>query len=224
MERARRAHERVRSGLPRAVPSRFFQALDGLGHLGHALGQQSRVRRISDVGRDDGGVSAHPVGLQHLGRLRLGQEGLVQALDAAEPQRVVIFISVVGCGTRHSEGDPTKALPGDRVGHLAAQRLEAEPIAVLQEHEPQVGLDGHRGATEHRVEVGSEGLEELGIVEQGVDGFELGGQSQSTSREGVLPTRSAGRLSFSTRWPRSVLVLRVGAIIRSSVRIASISS
>ena len=80
---------------------------------------------------------------------------------------------------RHSEWDPTKALPGDGIGHFAAERLEAQPIAVLQEHEPQVGLDGHRRTPEHLVEVGSERLEELGIVEQIVDSLELGGHSQT---------------------------------------------
>ena len=71
---------------------------------------------------------------------------------------------------RHAEWDPAEALPGDRVSNFAAERLEAQPVAVLQEHEPQVGLDGHRRAPEHRVEEPSIGLEEeQRVVEQLID-------------------------------------------------------
>jgi hypothetical protein len=40
--------------------------------------------------------------------------------------------------------DPAEPHPADRVGDLAAQRLIAQPVAVLQEHHPQVGLDRDR--------------------------------------------------------------------------------
>jgi hypothetical protein len=37
---------------------------------------------------------------------------------AASPQRLVIFINVVGCGTRIPSRDAAKPLPGNRIGHL----------------------------------------------------------------------------------------------------------
>ena len=40
---------------------------------------------------------------------------------------------------------------------------------MLQEHEPEVGLDRDRGTTEQGVEVGPERLEEGLVVEQPVD-------------------------------------------------------
>ena len=36
-----------------------------------------------------------------------------------------------------TQRDPTEPLPTDRVGHFPAQRLKAQPVAVLQEHQPQ---------------------------------------------------------------------------------------
>ena len=61
--------------------SRTLELLDSLGHLGHALGQKTRVRRIGDVGGDHRGVGTDLVGLQDLGGLGLGQQCLVQAVD-----------------------------------------------------------------------------------------------------------------------------------------------
>ena len=114
------------------------------------------------------------------------------------------------------ERDPAKALPGDRVRHLTAERLEAELVAELQEHEPQIGLDRHRGPTKDRVEVPTIGGEEHLVVEQAVDRFELEREAPGTSPAAALPKGSAGRLPFSTWWPRSVLVLRVETIIPAS--------
>ena len=87
----------------------------------------------------------------------------------------------------HTEGDPAEPLPGDGVGHFPAERLETEPVAVLQEHEPQVGLDRHRGPTEDCVEVGPERLEERGIIEQPVHGLELSGHPKAHLGEERLP-------------------------------------
>jgi hypothetical protein len=68
-------------------------------------------------------------------------------LTAVSPQRVVIFINVVGCGTR-----PPNGMRQNRcqviVGHLSTQRLEPEPRAVLQEHQLQIRLDRDRLPTQ----------------------------------------------------------------------------
>jgi hypothetical protein len=90
-------------------------------------------------------------------------------------------------GHRHPQGDPTKALPADGVGHLTAQGLEAQAIAVLQEHQPQVGLDGKRWATERSIEVGHEGLEKCRIVEETVHPLQLGGHPEAHLGEDGFP-------------------------------------
>ncbi len=106
MERAWRRTSRVRS---RALDARgqaaCLETLDGLGHLGHALGQEARVRRIGDVGGNDGGVGAHPVGLRAPWPPRPWPAAPRSShRRPTEPQRVVIFISVVGCGTATPRG------------------------------------------------------------------------------------------------------------------------
>jgi hypothetical protein len=88
---------------------------------------------------------------------------------------------------RHTEGDPAETLPGDRVGDLPAQRLEAEPVAVLQEHQPQVRLDRHRRQPEHRMEVQPERLEEGRVVQQPVDVLQLVRQPEAHLGEDRFP-------------------------------------
>jgi hypothetical protein len=87
----------------------------------------------------------------------------------------------------HTERDPTEPLPGDRVGHLPAKWFEAEPVAVFQKHESQVGLDRHRRATEHLVKVLAERLEEDRIVEQPIDRFKLGRHPEAHLGEDRFP-------------------------------------
>jgi hypothetical protein len=136
---------------------------------------------------DDGRVGADLVRLQHLGFECLRQQRVVQLRnrlgstaggDLHERRRV---------RHRHPERDPTEALPGDRVRDLTAQRLEAQAIAELQEHEPQVGLDRHRGPAEERVEVLSIGGEEHRVVEQAVDRLKLGGEPEAHLGQDGLP-------------------------------------
>ena len=67
-----------------------------------------------------------------------------------------------------AETDPAEPLPRDRVGHLTAHRLEAELVAKLQEHHPQVGLQGDRRSPQPFVEEPDERGEEHRIIQQGV--------------------------------------------------------
>ena len=47
---------------------------------------------------------------------------------APSPQRVVIFMSVLGCGTASVMAMRQKRRQAKRVGHLGAERLEAEAV------------------------------------------------------------------------------------------------
>ena len=90
---------------------------------------------------------------------------------------------------RYAQRDPTKALPRDRISDLSAQWFEAQAIAVLQEHQTQVRLDRHRWAPEASVKVCPERLEESRIVEQAVNGHELGGHPEAHLGEDRFPQR-----------------------------------
>ena len=128
----------------------------------------SRSGRIGHVGFHHGGIDADLVGAQHLVGGGLGQQGLVELVDhgGADPAGELDQ----GGRMRHlpAQRDAAKPLPGDRVGDLAAQQLVAQPVAELQEHHPQVGLDRDRRAADDRVEVGSERFPEHWGVQQGV--------------------------------------------------------
>lgn len=52
------------------------------------------------------------------------------------------------------------------IGDLGAQGLEAEAIAVLEDHHPQVGLHRDRGPAVIRAEARPERLEEPRVVQQ----------------------------------------------------------
>ena len=53
---------------------------------------------------------------------------------AALPHRLFSFINVDRMRHRTVQRDPAEPPPGDRIRHLPAQRLKAQPVAKLQEH------------------------------------------------------------------------------------------
>jgi hypothetical protein len=65
--------------------------------------------------------------------------------------------------------DATEPPPAERVGHLYAQRLEAEAVAEPQVHETEIGLDRDRRPPVARVEVRCERFEEDRVVKQAID-------------------------------------------------------
>src|SRR5215203_5650440 len=79
------------------------------------------------------------------------------------PKRRESLTSVVGWGTRLPSWMRQNRCQ-DRVGDLAAQQLIVEPVAVLEEHQPQVGIDRDRGPAARGIEVGPEGLDERRVV------------------------------------------------------------
>jgi hypothetical protein len=66
------------------------------GQLGHCLGQPARVGRIADIGGHDRRVGAHLVELDEVGRICLFNNASFRPAINTSPQRVVIFMSVVG--------------------------------------------------------------------------------------------------------------------------------
>jgi hypothetical protein len=103
-----------------------------------------------------------------------------------------------------AQGDAAKPLPGDRVGELAADQLVAlvaKPVAELQEHDPQVGIQRDRRAADARVEVAGQRGEEDRVVQQGVDPRQLGGQSQAGVGQDRLPQAVLGLVVRSINAP-----------------------
>ena len=101
----------------------------GRGDAPHRLGQQPGVGRVGHIGRDDGGVRAQPRGAQQLRLGGLGQQRLVAP---------VYRRGAAAGGELHQRGrvrhppvqrDPAEPPPSDRIGHLAAQGLVAQPVA-----------------------------------------------------------------------------------------------
>jgi len=144
----------------------------------HRLGQQAGVGGVVNVGRHHGGVGAdfsHP---QQLALGGLGQQGLVERLDHLAPTSGGDLHE--GGRVRHLpvDADAAEQSPRDRVGHLGTHRLVPQPVAKLQEHQPQVRLDRGRRPPEDRVEVWAERGEERLVVQQRVHPGQLGRQPE----------------------------------------------
>jgi hypothetical protein len=71
----------------------------GRGDPAARLGQQPRLGRKGAVGRHRGGVGAQPRQRSSLASVARDSSASLQASTAVGPQRVVSFMSVVGCGT-----------------------------------------------------------------------------------------------------------------------------
>jgi hypothetical protein len=150
-------------------------------------GQQPQVSRVGHIGADHGGIDPDLVGAEQFALGRAVQQGLVQLSDhrLAHPAGQLDQ----GGRVRHSatQGDAAEPLPADRVGDLAAQQLIAQPVAELQEHQPQVGIDRDRGTADDRVEVDPERLDEHRVVQQPVHHGQLGGQPDRLGGQDRLP-------------------------------------
>jgi hypothetical protein len=85
-------------------PARGLDPFTGRGDPANRLAQQTRISRIGHIGRHHRGVHPDRVGAQQLRRGRLGQQASLSPFTAADPHRVVSFITVVGCGTAPSSG------------------------------------------------------------------------------------------------------------------------
>ena len=94
---------------------------------------------------------------------------------------------------RPIQRDPAEAAPGDGVGHLSAQRLEAQPVPVLEHHHPDVGLDGDGGPPVAGVEVGPKRPKKAPVVQQPIHLGQPWGQAPALLGQDGVPQ---GRLSI----------------------------
>ena len=176
--------------VPKRRPRRQTGRLDRCGELGqlrHCLGQQPRVRRVRHVRLHHRGVGPHPIEADQPVLMRLRQQRFVQPVDRPRaatlgdlPQRRRVRHP---CPQRH----PAEPSPRQAVGHLGTQRFEAEPVPVLEDHHPQVGLHRDRRPTVRRVEERPERLEEPRVVQQPVDLAQVARQAHQALRDHRLP-------------------------------------
>jgi hypothetical protein len=175
------------SGAGRATGG--LDALHGARDLPDRLGQQTRIGRVGDIGTDHSGVGADPVDAQQLRARRPDQQRVVQRLHRRVP--------ALG-GDLHQRGrmrhpraqrNPTEALPRDRIGHLATQRLIAQPVPELQKHQPQIGLHRNRRAPITGIEMRHERREEHRIVQQRIHPGQLARHHQRLRRQDRVPQR-----------------------------------
>jgi hypothetical protein len=187
------------AGSPAAVPgpgapgtAGGLDALDRPLQLADGPGQQPGIGRVGHVGADHGGIDAHAMGAQQLVVGRGGQQRLVQGRDRLLVQAAGQLDQGGRMRYLAAQRDTAKPLPADRILDLAADQLVAKPIAELQEHDPQVGVQRDRRAADARVEVtGQRGQERRGI-QQLVDPGQLGGQSQAGVGQDRLPQAVLG--------------------------------
>jgi hypothetical protein len=198
---AQRAGQLVRAAMggTAAVPDpgtgRAAGGLDVLDRglqLADGAGQQPSVGRVGHVGGDHGGVGADLVGAQHLVLGGGVEQGLVQRSDGLLAQAAGELDQGGRVRYLPAQRDAANPLPGDRIGDLAAHQLIAQPVAELQEHHPQVGVQRDTGAADARIEVAGQRGQERRGVEQGVDPGQLGGQPQAGVGQDRLPQRGLG--------------------------------
>ena len=147
------------------------------------LRQQPRIGRVGTLPGPQWCRARSLVVRSSFASVALASSVSLKPATAAGPQRVVSFISVVGCGTVAVERDPAEPSPHDRVADLRAQGLVAQPVAELQEHQSQIRLHRRRRTADPRVEVRRERREERRVVQQRVDPRQLAGsRSNSVGR------------------------------------------
>ena len=81
-----------------------FDPLHGAGHRADRLGQQTRIGRVGHSSLHHGGVGATLSVRSTLAVAALASSASFNPATASSPHRVVIFINVVGCGTRIPNG------------------------------------------------------------------------------------------------------------------------
>ena len=139
---------------------------------------------------------------------RLGQQRLVQPSDRGVPAAAwsVSSTSSDAAPSSPTVSDKTAARKSNR--HLSAQRLIAQPVAELQEHQPQIGLHRDRRPTDPGIEVRHERRKNTG-------------SSSSASTRANSPgntNNSDGKIaSHNVGW--SFTVLNTMASIPSSPRV-----
>ncbi len=178
---------------------------------GHCFGQQPGVGGVLDVSRHHGGVGADFSRLYQLRLDRFGQQRLVERGDR--------LVSAPG-GDLHQGGrvrhfavnvDAAEPAPRDRIGHLGAQGFVAQPVAVLEEHQPQVGFHRHARPAQHGVEMRPKRGEEPLVVKPLIHPGQLCRKPQTDLRQHRLPQR---RLHVPRpQHDRSLTAQKVSAIV-----------
>ena len=132
---------------------------------------------------------------------------------ATWPQRVVIFINVVGCGTRPPSGiRQNRCQPIESVTsrHNDSNPSRYRNFKNINRRYVSIGIDGRPNVAWKNSRIRRK---EPLVVQQSIHPLPLGGHHQRLHRQQRLPQRRLIAYRPQHRWLRSVLALRVGAII-----------
>ena len=172
----------------------------GAGHRADPLGQQGRVGRIGHGGRHHRGVGRTLSVRNSFASAALTSSASFNAVIASSPQRVVIFINVVGCGTRYRTGcDRTAARRSNRTPPGTTTRSPADSGTSRTSTADR----SRSGSTAARSGHGKTRRTARRTADRraAIDPSNSTGNTNN-SAAGSTPTTSAARLQFSTRWPR----------------------
>src|SRR5439155_11937228 len=136
---------------------------------------------------DHRGIHPQPPRAQHPPLDRQRQQLGVELLDQLGPQPPRQLDQRRGVRDATVQRDPTEPPPGQRVGHLPAQRLVTQPVAVLEKHQPQIGLDRDRRAARGGGQPPPKRLQEALLIEQRIDRGQLPRQLAELRRQHRLP-------------------------------------
>jgi hypothetical protein len=138
--------------------------------------QQVGVGWVVDVGLDHGGVDPQLAGPQHPVGGQLGQQRGVELPDHFGAGAAHQLDQ--GSRVRHRpiQRDAAEPPPRDGVADFLAQRLVAQPVAVLEVQQAQQGVDGNRRPPEPGREQRPPRRDEALVVQVGVDPGEFDGQ------------------------------------------------
>ena len=204
---AHRARQRPQPapGRARAIPDRGALGAD----LGRQLaplprqrpdpvGRQPRVGRIANVGLDHGRVDPRRPRTKPLLPPRLLNQLARELVHHLRPQPAGQLAHRRLVGHPLGESQPAEAPQMDRVRHLAHQRLVPPPAAVLEHHQPHVGLHRQRRPPAIRELAGLPKLplppdrdrhQQLRIGQQLVQPGQIVGQHPHLLRQQLVPQR-----------------------------------
>jgi len=180
----RRSRARVRGAPPEPVIRATVRAIDPTAFANRPESVGSPTSASTTV------VSARTLSVRSsLAAAALASSASLSPATASSPHRRVIFINV-GCGTRMPSGIRQNRFQENRIGHLPAQHLIAQPVAELQEHQPQVGLHRDRRATDAGIEIRCKRREEHRIIQQRIHASQLSGNTNNS--DGKIASHNVG--------------------------------
>jgi len=163
---------------------------DGSRHHPRTVSQQADVRGIVDGGLYHRRIDAQFAAPQELplaGVLDQEAVQLVHDLGPVLPSQLAERGRVRDRGVQRQMAETP---PMQTVRHFPHQNLIAQPIPVLQVHQPQIRFDGYRRPADQRAEALQVRIEESLIRQVRIDGRQLGAEGPRPRWQQLIPQRA----------------------------------